>query len=121
MTPDEHFDRAVEPLLDDPRVSRARMFSAWGVKTGERFFGLLWRGRLVAKLPRGRVDALVAAGEGERFEPSPGRPMKEWVVIAPHAADGWAALLGEARAFVAALPAERRRARRPPAPRPRLR
>jgi hypothetical protein len=58
------------------------------------------RGALVVKLPKARVDALVAAGKGTRFEPRPGRVMKEWLVVtAPKSA--WPALKREAKAFVA--------------------
>jgi len=51
------------------------------------------------KLPRARVDTLVAAKQGERFDPGHGRLMKEWVVVEPGAGD-WLALAKEARAFV---------------------
>jgi hypothetical protein len=52
------------------------------------------------KLPRVRVEELLASGEGEPFEPMEGRAMKEWVLVAaPEQA--WPALAEEARRFVA--------------------
>ena len=40
---------------------------------------MLVNDRLVVKLPRSRVDELVAAGEGDRFDPGHGRIQKEWL------------------------------------------
>ena len=37
------------------------------------------RGAFVLKLPRERVASLVAAGQGQAFDPGHGRVMKEWV------------------------------------------
>jgi hypothetical protein len=49
------------------------------------------------------VDALIAAGDGERFDPRrDGRLMKEWLVVAPSAEARWLALAREALAFVGA-------------------
>ncbi|MGI8552752.1 MAG: hypothetical protein ACR2PL_18485 [Dehalococcoidia bacterium] len=56
----------------------------------------------MVKLPRQRVDALIAAGEGERFDPGHGRLMKEWVAIEPSSAEAWLPLAREAMPFVAA-------------------
>jgi hypothetical protein len=38
---------------------------------------MLLRGALVGKLPVSRVDELLAAGLGERFDPGHGRLMKD--------------------------------------------
>jgi hypothetical protein len=46
---------------------------------------MLSKGRLVVKLPRQRIDALVATGAGERFDPGHGRLMKEWLPLAREA------------------------------------
>jgi hypothetical protein len=59
---------------------------------------------VVVKLPRERVDALVASGDGRAWGPGHGRVMKEWVALSPSAASQWAALVAEAREFVASLP-----------------
>jgi hypothetical protein len=56
------------------------------------------RGQFVVKLPKPRVDELVASGTGERFDPGKGKLMKEWLsVSAPQRR--WLALAKEALAF----------------------
>jgi hypothetical protein len=62
-------------------------------------FAMLVKGRFVTKLPKSRVDELVTAGRGERFDPGHGRLMKEWIAIGSGRAD-WVALAEEALAFV---------------------
>jgi len=70
-----------------------------GEKVGGKLYALDVRGALVVKLPRERVDALVAARQGTRFEPAPGRIMKEWLVVtAPKSV--WPALKREAKVYV---------------------
>jgi hypothetical protein len=60
---------------------------------------MLPRGQFVAKLPKARVDALVAAGKGTRFDPGHGRVMKEWIQLGGHD-PAWLSLAREARRFV---------------------
>jgi hypothetical protein len=63
---------------------------------------MLVEGRLVVKLPKHRVEALIAEGVGERFDPRrDGRLMKEWVTVAPTSGEGWLDLSREAMEFVA--------------------
>jgi hypothetical protein len=51
------------------------------------------------------VQALLASGDGERFNPRhDDRPMKEWVTIAPTYTGDWLPLAREAKAFVGARP-----------------
>ena len=72
------------------------MFSSDSVLSVDgKIFAMLARGRFVAKLPKDRVDALVRAGTGERFDPGHGRLMKEWVAVGPGRAD-WIALAKQA-------------------------
>jgi len=62
--------------------------------------------QFVVKLPRQRVDALVDAGEGQRFDPRRnGKLMKEWLVVGPRHETRWLPLAQEAFEF-----AKRRRA-----------
>lgn len=58
------------------------------------------KGQFVVRLPKDRADALAASGAGERFQPRPGRPMKEWVVLLDQNAN-WLELAAEACRFVA--------------------
>lgn len=51
-------------------------------------------GQLVVKLPKARVDALVGAGEGARFDGNKGTPMKEWLVLASDSGAAMAAAGG---------------------------
>jgi TfoX/Sxy family transcriptional regulator of competence genes len=82
-------------------VATARMFGSEALTTDGKVFATATRGTVVFKLPRPRVDALVAGG-AERFDPGMGRKMKEWVALAPDAAQDWLALAEEAQGFVAA-------------------
>ena len=71
-------------------------------RRGKIFAMLSSKGEFVVKLPQQRVNALIARGDGERFDPGHGRLMKEWVCIEPDAAAEWLSLAREAMAFVAA-------------------
>jgi hypothetical protein len=84
------------------RVSPARRrFGSNALKVNGKIFAMMSQGTLVVKLPRARVDELVAAASGTRFDPGRGRLMKEWLAIsAPTRA--WGALVREAHDFVAA-------------------
>ena len=56
--------------------------------------------RLVLKLPRPRVDDLIASGAGHRFDPGHGRVMKEWITLDDDSDQDWLPLAREALAFV---------------------
>lgn len=70
------------------------MFGMPILKAGGKVFAGDWHGELVVKLPRERVEALIAAGAGKPFVPMAGRAMKEWVLVEDDA------LAGEAFEFV---------------------
>lgn len=93
----------VDTLVAEPDVtlSTKKGFGEGTLQVQGGIFAMLTRGRLVVKLPRQRVDALVAAGEGERFDPGRGRVMKEWLSLDPASELDWLALAREAMAFVA--------------------
>jgi hypothetical protein len=95
------YEAVAEQLLGQPGVSEGKMFGMDCMKAGGKVFAGRWdEDRLVVKLPRERVEELLASGDGEPFEPMAGRAMKEWVVVAaPEQA--WPALAEEARRFVA--------------------
>jgi TfoX/Sxy family transcriptional regulator of competence genes len=94
------FDEVSERLLAaDEALERTRMMGSEGLKTGGKFFAMVSRGELVVKLPRERVDELVEAGAGHRFDPGHGRLMKEWVALRPADEKECAAYVTEARSF----------------------
>jgi TfoX/Sxy family transcriptional regulator of competence genes len=94
------FAEIAHAFADDGDVTSGRMFAAEGLKLGGKIFAMEFRGRLVVKLPRQRVDELVAAGRAVRFDPGHGRLMKEWASVGPESAPEWLRLAREARAFV---------------------
>jgi hypothetical protein len=107
--PDERFTAIVEALRGNPDVTYGadepqgkNRFGSSGLKIGGKLFAMLAGGRLVVKLPRQRVDALVASGDGERFDPRrDGRLMKEWLTVDPASRAEWLSLAREALEFVA--------------------
>jgi hypothetical protein len=106
MTPEERFAGIVEELIGLPAVTyptEGKGFGESTLKIHGKIFAMLVRGKLVVKIPKSRVDALVSSGEGERFDPRhDGRIMKEWVVIEPSSAVDWLDLSREAMEFVSA-------------------
>lgn len=99
VTPDERFEVLVEDMLRVDGVippSPGRGFGSSALKYHTKIFAMLVRGSLVLKLPRARVDALVAAGAGIRFDANKGTPMKEWLSLNPSSRLSWADLATEA-------------------------
>ncbi len=107
MTAEQRYEQIVAAFLQRPGVTReGRGFGSSALKVGGKMFATLSsRGAFVVKLPRARVTALVAAGEGRPFEPGPGRVMKEWLELGATSGQDWAVLAEEALAFVAGLSA----------------
>jgi TfoX/Sxy family transcriptional regulator of competence genes len=110
---DELFERLVSrfssnPSVTLPTVGKGGRFGASGLKVDGKLFAMISKGELVLKLPRERVDELIASGKGDRFDPGHGRLMKEWVTIAPRHVRSWPKLADEALEFVAAGSASRR-------------
>ena len=98
------FDRVVQALLEEngvtPPDARRGSFGSNGLKVNGKIFAMLVRGDLVVRLPKQRVDGLVASGDGQRFDPRhDGRVMREWLVLSPSSALDWASLAAEALAF----------------------
>ena len=93
---------AADPRVAPPQTEKdqGHRFGASGLKVDGKIFAMVSKGKLVFKLPKARVDALVAAGTGERFDPGHGRLMKEWIALDPHAKAIWSALGKEALEFV---------------------
>src|SRR6266496_1734466 len=96
ITPEQRYASISKVLLGNSDVTqdsgeaRARKsFGSTGMRIKNKIFVMLVRGRLVLKLPAQRVDALIASGEGERFDPGHGRLMKEWLVLNPASKQEW--------------------------------
>jgi hypothetical protein len=64
-----------------------------------KIFAMFVRGALVVKLPGQRVDELVDASHGARFDANKGTPMREWFTAAPDCPLSWSALTNEALDF----------------------
>jgi hypothetical protein len=104
---DPRFAAVAAAFARDREVTRRKMFSSENVlAVNGRIFAMLTRGQFVAKLPKPRVDEIVAAGQGVYFDPGHGRLMKQWVALAGRQGS-WVALAQEAHAFVAAERASR--------------
>jgi TfoX/Sxy family transcriptional regulator of competence genes len=90
---------ADRPGVAPPQPGRRRFGSSVLTVDGS-IFAMLQENRLVVKLPRERVAALIADGTGQAFTAGKGRPMKEWVAV-PDADDAtWQQLAEEALAFL---------------------
>ena len=108
-TPEERFATVVEEFLGNPDVTppsdgtqSRKSFGSSGLKVHDKIFAMLVRDRLVVKLPKSRVDALIASGDGERYDPRhDGRLMKEWLVVEATSDVEWLPLVKEAMEFVA--------------------
>jgi hypothetical protein len=96
---DKRWQNLVEGSRGGP-VTPGKMFGSEGLRTGAKFFAIWWHEQLVVKLPADRLQELVAAGEGEPFEPMPGRPMNGWLLLTGTTA--WEPVVAEARAHVEA-------------------
>ncbi|WP_255638483.1 hypothetical protein [Amycolatopsis sp. DSM 110486] len=106
MSPEDRFEDLIDELLggeDAEGVEPPRPGSGFGssaLRVDNRIFAMLVRGHLVVKLPKRRVDALVAEGHGVRFDANKGTPMKEWFTLDQESSLDWPALAREACAFV---------------------
>jgi TfoX/Sxy family transcriptional regulator of competence genes len=88
-------------LLDDVTFGTGRRgFGSGTLQVGGRIFAMISHDRLVLKLPRDRVAALVATGEGGPFDAGKGRPLAEWVVVGETDDERWRVLAKEAADFV---------------------
>ncbi len=101
------FKSVVEVLASDPQVKLSNWFGFPCAKLDDKPFAALYDESLVVKLGQPRVQKMLKAKEGKKFDPSGmGRPMKEWVVITVSesaARQKWLELAEEAKSFVASL------------------
>lgn len=105
IAPEQRYARVVAKLRSRPGVSvtvpRKRGLGSTALCINDKIFAMLSsKDQLVVKLPRERVDALIAAGHGTHFELSHGQPMHEWFVAGVGLEEEWLSLAEEALAFV---------------------
>jgi hypothetical protein len=108
MTPEERYQRLSNRLLSAPGVTQSsdvasprKGFGSSALKIDDRTFAMLSSKReFVVKLPAHRVDALISAGKGKRFDAGRDRPMKEWLAVGPASEARWLPLAREAMKFV---------------------
>jgi len=108
ITPEACYAEIVAKLLGAPGVTGAsdtpearNKFGSTELKVRGKIFAMLVRGNLVVKIPRDRVDALIASGVGQRFDPRhDSRLMKEWATIDLASHEMWLPLAREALEFV---------------------
>ncbi len=105
-TADDRYATLVDALLSTADVTLGsagkKGFGSSALRIDGKIFAMLTGGKLVVKLPRQRVDTLVASGDGTRFDPRhDGRLMKEWLAVDPTSDEDWLPLAREAMRFVA--------------------
>ena len=85
----------------DPRAEEGTIMGGRCARVGGEFLALVdFKGSgLVVKLPKNRVDALIAQGRGQPFAPA-GKVFKNWVSIPKRDRRVWRALLQEGVVFV---------------------
>lgn len=95
------FDAIRARYLGRPGIAERRMFGSVGLSLNGTGFVMLYKGKLIVKLGPEAVDALLAEGLAERFDPGHGRKMKAWAEITETHAARWSDLADRAHAFVA--------------------
>ncbi len=79
-----------------------RGFGSSALKVNGTIFAMLAAGRLVVKLPRERVSALILDGAGAPFTAGKATPMNEWLTVTAADDQTWLSLAREALDFVVA-------------------
>jgi hypothetical protein len=117
MTPEERYEDLIDEFAGAAEVKGAEGvtppqggsgFGRSALRYRRKIFAMLVRGRLVLKLPKHRVDELVADGHGIRFDANKGTPMKEWFSLDPESALAWPSLAREALEFARSSPDTRK-------------
>jgi hypothetical protein len=98
-TAQERFERLVDEFVGVDGVTPpapAKGFGSQALRCNRKIFAMCVRDQLVVKLPKDRVDALVEAGHGDRFDANKGTPMKEWFRLDARSKQSWSRLSREA-------------------------
>ena len=99
--PADFFHEMSATVLTRPDVATGTMMGFPCLRVAGAFFASCDHrtGDLIVKLPRDRVEQLIADGVGKPFTPA-GRTFREWVLIDDRDETRWTALIDEARMFV---------------------
>ena len=104
MSAESKYAGLVKEFAPRPSITHVAEGGGFGsrgqLKVGGRIFAMLVRGELVLKLPRQRVDELVAGGQGKYFDAGKGKPMREWFALSARSRQPWTPLAQEAFDFV---------------------
>jgi hypothetical protein len=108
---DPRYEDLIDDLLGEQGVTppRGRGFGRSAVRFNGKIFVMFVRGRLVLKLPEDRVDEMIAAGHGVRFDANKGTPMREWLSLDPASEQPWLPLATEALRYARSGPGTRTR------------
>jgi hypothetical protein len=92
---------AAELMRRDPSIKEGTIMKGRCLRVGKEFLALVdYKGSgLIVKLPKARVEELVAGGVGKPFAPA-GKIFKEWLAVPKPDATLWLELLSEGIAFV---------------------
>ncbi len=98
---DERFWEVVEPFLGAGRLEEGTIMSSRCVRADGEFVAMAEHrvGDLVVKLPKQRVQELIAEGAGLPFAPAK-RVFSEWVQVPQTEHERWEALIDESIDFV---------------------
>jgi hypothetical protein len=109
--PDARYEDLIADLVGEPGVTppQGGGFGRSAVRFNGKIFVMFVRGQLVLKLPEDRVDEMIAAGNGARFDANKGTPMREWLSLDPRADQPSLPLAREALDFARSSPASRKR------------
>ena len=99
------FATIVEAFARTPSVTHSkagsRLFGSSVLKVHDKIFTMISpTGHFVGKLPKARIEQLVATGVDHRFDASRGQPTKEWLEVRSASAEEWLQLAREAFDFV---------------------
>jgi hypothetical protein len=100
ITSEERYAAIVETLRhNDITHAESTSRATRHMRVNHRIFAMLDKGNLVVRLPRGRVDTLIASGDAAHFVPDHGRAMKDWIAVGEGSQEDWMSLVHEARDF----------------------
>lgn len=104
-----------QALSGVPQAQSRQMFGYPAAFVNEQMFASLFQENFILRLPEAERAAFIQKHDAHVFEPMPGRPMREYVVVPPsvvHSAaqlEGW---LGKALAYAQSLPPKATKAKR---------